>query len=451
VRVKPISKVILSELSPLKIWKSIFSTHYASADEEYFVQIAMGRRRESSTDIALRLGILYDILMFVAIFAIDGVKLKQLLGTFHLVHMMLIMPMFISHPMIGPVVKNVGRKFFLPVGILLPALFYSWVLYFRDNSLMDRAFVLGVIHIYSLCTFTIMVHPGSRLERTFALVVMSIASSLAFSRHELMAVLAASNPLAMTAALFITFSIERQNRILAQKEFQLMIQAAPAKIVRQSALANNDLGSVFAPTQRHCVCISSDWRGYQALSARVSSNELSKAIGAYYEMTDELLSSVFPEGNYYTDWIADELFVVTFAKDASEEVGLINASLRFAHELILRKQEFIKSMNLPINIDVGVASGVALIGMMGPAGHRKATALGDVPGQARRYQEIGKQIRRKFGENDRVLFGYNSLLQITQPFDVKQFELEAGGKVRDVAEDRVFYLEPANKTQQDVA
>lgn len=108
-------------------------------------------------------------------------------------------------------------------------------------------------------------------------------------------------------------------------------------------------------------------------------------------------------------------------------------------------------MNLPINIDVGVASGVALIGMMGPAGHRKATALGDVPGQARRYQEIGKQIRRKFGENDRVLFGYNSLLQITQPFDVKQFELEAGGKVRDVAEDRVFYLEPANKTQQDVA
>jgi hypothetical protein len=168
-------------------------------------------------------------------------------------------------------------------------------------------------------------------------------------------------------------------------------------------------------------------------------------------MTDRLLSHVFPEGNYYTDWIADELFVVTFAKDASEEAGLINASLRFAHELILRKQEFIKSMNLPINIDVGVASGVALIGMMGPAGHRKATALGDVPGQARRYQEIGKQIRRKFGENDRVLFGYNSLLQITQPFDVKQFELEAGGKVRDVAEDRVFYLEPANKTQQDVA
>jgi class 3 adenylate cyclase len=451
VRVKRISKVMLSELSPLKIWKSIFSTQYASADEEYFVQIAMGRRRESSADIAIRLGIVYDILMCLTIFYFDAIKLKQQLLTFHLLHMLLILPMFISHSVLGPIIKNVGIKFFLPMGILTPALFYSWVLYFRDNSIMDRGFFLGVVHIYSLSLFTIMIHPGSRLERTFAVIAMSIASSLAFSRNELMALFAITNPFAMVAALLITFSIERQNRILAQKEFQLMIQAAPAKIVRQSALANNDLGSVFAPTQRHCVCISSDWRGYQALSARVSSNELSKAIGAYYEMTDRLLSHVFPEGNYYTDWIADELFVVTFAKDASEEAGLINASLRFAHELILRKQEFIKSMNLPINIDVGVASGVALIGMMGPAGHRKATALGDVPGQARRYQEIGKQIRRKFGENDRVLFGYNSLLQITQPFDVKQFELEAGGKVRDVAEDRVFYLEPANKTQQDVA
>jgi class 3 adenylate cyclase len=451
VRFNRFSQVILSALSPVKMWQSIFSTQYASADEEYFVQIAMGRRREASAETAIRLGILYDILMCIAVFAIDGIKLKQQLMTFHLLHMLLILPMFVSHSVVGPIVKNVGFKFFLPIGILAPALFYSWVLYFRDNSVMDRSFFLGVVHMYSLCTFTIMIHPGSRLERVFALFLMSTASSLAFSRHELMAVLATTNPLAMSAALLITFSIERQNRILAQKEFQLMIQAAPAKIVRQSALANNDLGAVFAPTHRHCVCISSDWRGYQALSAKVSSSELSKAIGAYYEMTDSLLSKVFPEGNYYTDWIADELFVVTFAKDASEEVGLINASLRFAQELILRKQEFIKNVNLPINIDVGVASGVALIGMMGPAGHRKATALGDVPGQARRYQEIGKQIRRKFGENDRVLFGYNSLLQITQPFDVKQFELEAGGKVRDVAEDRVFYLEPANKTQQDVA
>jgi len=269
--------------------------------------------------------------------------------------------------------------------------------------------------------------------------------------HEMVAVVAGTNAIAMGFALVITLSIERRNRILAQKEFQLMIQAAPAKIVRQSALSNDDIGMVFAPTQRHCVCISSDWRGYQALSSKVSSSELSKAIGAYYEMTDTLLSEVFPEGNYYTDWIADELFVVIFAKDASEEPGLINSSLRFARELILKKQEFVKNVDLPINIDVGIASGVSLIGMMGPAGHRKATALGDVPGQARRYQEIGKQIRRKFGENDRVLFGYNSLLAITQPFDVKQFELEAGGKVRDLAEDRVFYMEPAEHEQQSVA
>jgi class 3 adenylate cyclase len=442
---------MISGLNPVKIWQSVFSTKYSSVDEEYFVQITMERRREASAETAIRLGILYDISMAIAIIVIESIKLKQQLLTFHIFHVMLMLPMFINHKVIGPIIKIVGRRVFMPIGLLAPVIFYSWTLYHRDNTLIDSAFVLGILHVCGLCNFIVMVHPGTALERLIAVVVMSIASSPVFMRHEMIAVVAGTNAIAMGFGLVITLSIERRNRILAQKEFQLMIQAAPAKIVRQSALSNDDISMVFAPTQRHCVCISSDWRGYQALSSKVSSSELSKAIGAYYEMTDTLLSEVFPEGNYYTDWIADELFVVIFAKDASEEPGLINSSLRFARELILKKQDFVKNVDLPINIDVGIASGVSLIGMMGPAGHRKATALGDVPGQARRYQEIGKQIRRKFGENDRVLFGYNSLLAITQPFDVKQFELEAGGKVRDVAEDRVFYMEPAENEQQNVA
>lgn len=446
-----ITKFMLSALNPVKIWQSVFSTKYSSADEEYFVQIAMERRREATLETAIRLGIFYDISMSIAVFAIDGIKLKQQLIAFHVFHLLIMLPMFINHAVIGPIINTVGRRIFMPIGIVSPVLFYSWALYFRDNPTMDRGFFLGVVHIYSMCNFIVMVHPGTALERLVAVVVMSIASFPVFMRHEIISVLAGTNAMGMAFGLLIAYSIERRNRILAQKEFQLMIQAAPAKIVRQSALSNDDIGMVFAPTQRHCVCISSDWRGYQALSSKVSSSELSKAIGAYYEMTDTLLSEVFPEGNYYTDWIADELFVVIFAKDASEEPGLINASLRFARELILKKQDFVKNVDLPINIDVGIASGVSLIGMMGPAGHRKATALGDVPGQARRYQEIGKQIRRKFGENDRVLFGYNSLLQVTQPFDVKQFELEVGSKVRDVAEDRVFYMEPAKDEQQNVA
>ena len=445
------SNISLSDINPLKLWQSLFATKYASADEEYFVRIAMERRREASAEVAVRIGVVYDLIMPAVVLSMEAIKTQNLIILFHALHLVLMLPMFINHPTLTPIIKNVGRRFILPISIVAPVAFYAYLLATRSGVDVDKAYFLGVTHIYALCNFIIIIHPGAALARTITMILLSFISYLVFSQQQMTGVLGGTNALSMCVGLFITFSIDRQNRILAQKEFQLMIQAAPAKIVRQSASANDDLGQLFAPSNRHCVCISSDWRGYQALSAKISSDELSKAIGAYYEMTDKLLSHLFPEGNYYTDWIADELFVVIFAKDATEETGLINAGLEFARQLILQKQQFTKDMNLPINIDVGVASGVALIGMMGPTGHRKATALGDVPGQARRYQEIAKQIRKKFGDSDRVLFGYNSLLQITQPFEVKQFDLEAGGKVRDVAEDRVFYMEPTEEPKQDVA
>lgn len=445
-------KLIPVTLNPARLWNSLYATRSSSADEEYFVKLAMQRRSEANTNIVIRMAIVYDLVMPLVILSLAQVKWKQPIIAFHMIHMLLMLPMFIRHSTISPIIKKVGLKYVMPISIIAPVIFYAWVVvYHRIDSIVDARFFILVTHIYSLCNFIIIIHPGSQLVRVLTVAVLSIVSGLAFSRHELTALLAGTNTVSMTIALFVTFQIDRQNRDLAQKEFQLMIQAAPAKIVRQSALDNDDLGHVFAPTHRYCICISSDWRGYQELSSKVASSELSKAIGAYYEMTDAILASVFPEGNYYTDWIADELFVVIFAKDESEDGGLINAGLRFACELLLKKQQFVRDINLPINIDVGVASGLALIGMMGPAGHRKATALGDVPGQARRYQEVGKQIRRKHGEKDRILFGYNSLLQITEPFDVKQFELEAGGKVRDVAEDRVFFMEPGTDQTQVAA
>jgi hypothetical protein len=116
--------------------------------------------------------------------------------------------------------------------------------------------------------------------------------------------------------------------------------------------------------------------------------------------------------------------------------------LTFASGLVEKKQEFVEKNGLQISIDIGVSSGVSLIGMMGPPGHRKATALGDVPGQARRFQMAGKYLRSKFGESDRVIFGSNSLMQITEPFDIKQFDLSGDEKIRDLGDRALFYIEP---------
>jgi hypothetical protein len=111
--------------------------------------------------------------------------------------------------------------------------------------------------------------------------------------------------------------------------------------------------------------------------------------------------------------------------------------------LVVKKQEFVDTSGLQISIDIGVSSGLSLIGMMGPPGHRKATALGDVPGQARRLQMSGKYLRSRFGETDRVIFGSRSLMQITDPFDIKQFDLSEDEKIRDLGDRALFYMEPS--------
>jgi hypothetical protein len=54
----------------------------------------------------------------------------------------------------------------------------------------------------------------------------------------------------------------------------------------------------------------------------------------------------------------------------------------------------------------------------------------------------GKYLRSKFGESDRVIFGSNSLMQITEPFDIKQFDLSGDEKIRDLGDRALFYIEP---------
>ena len=85
--------------------------------------------------------------------------------------------------------------------------------------------------------------------------------------------------------------------------------------------------------------------------------------------------------------------------------------------------------------------------MMGPASHRKATALGDVPGQARRLQSAGKILRDVFGNRDPIMFGAKSLLQVTAPFDVREFLLDPKNSIRDFKDDKGFLCRARTATQ----
>lgn len=424
--------------------RRLFTTEYSSADEKYFVNRAMERRRRVSADIAIRLGVIYNTILPVVSQFLASTELLPLITSFHLTLLALTLPMFIPFSGFKPVIDQIAIKYVLPLTILMPPLFYASIAAIKSPTFPEPRHALLMNHIYTISILIMLVHPGHRWQRLLSMIFLAGVLCFAFYRHPVGGAISAFAVLSLVLCYMNTVWQENQNCAIAKREFALMIQAAPAKIVRQASLSNDDLVHAFAPTQRHCVCISSDWRGYQAISASISPEQLAAALGSYYEMIDRSLAETFKDGNYYSDWIADELFVVIFAKDTAEEKVLINTALAFANGLVVKKQEFVDTSGLQVSIDIGVSSGVSLIGMMGPPGHRKATALGDVPGQARRFQMSGKYLRARFGEVDRVIFGSNSLMQITEPFDIRQIDLSGDEKIRDLGDRALFYMEPVN-------
>ena len=126
-------------------------------------------------------------------------------------------------------------------------------------------------------------------------------------------------------------------------------------------------------------------------------------LGDYYNRCEDQLDLHFQDGNYYTDWIADELFVVVFTDYEHKVFSLAKQAIEFSESLIMAKKDFCRDNNVEIGIDIGISAGEAYIGMMGPRTHSKTTALGETPGISRRIQTIGKLLRHALGESDRIL------------------------------------------------
>ncbi len=244
------------------------------------------------------------------------------------------------------------------------------------------------------------------------------------------------------------YETEKEVCKMAHKEYSLRSTIAPAHFVRKSNSAKDQFEDFFKPEINYCVCLSSDWRNYQETSSQLSPEQLTNTLNAYYNLCEEILREVLPDGNYYTDWIADELFIVFHATENVDAKHLVNYALTFSHKLIRARPAFCQEYGIPRAIDVGVSAGDALLGLMGPDGHKKATALGEIPGRSRRLQAAGKLLRKDFGEEDRVLFGEESLLALTMAFNVKHYKLE-GTKIRDVEDNELYYLEPVSDIDEE--
>jgi class 3 adenylate cyclase len=217
---------------------------------------------------------------------------------------------------------------------------------------------------------------------------------------------------------------------------------------RRMALSLTEVDQL--PRERFCVCLSSDWRGYQELVSGMSDEEVVKLLEDYYQRVQNLLVSHLYEYDYYMDWIADELFVVVYSME-TDQVNL-TARQRMAvkvvevsQSIIKMKKSFAGDHHIALDIDVGLSSGQSLIGFIGPTNHRKATALGSNPGRARRMQSCGKLLRHQIGEQDRIVFGDEMLLVLQAPDDssivINRFD-SSSRRLRNLEDQELYFVIP---------
>lgn len=233
------------------------------------------------------------------------------------------------------------------------------------------------------------------------------------------------------------------------KSYRQQSVYTPKQVLLQAIERQTSVGDLFRPEMRFCTCICADWRSFQSFSSSVTPTELADTLEHYYDLQIRLLDQSFPEGNYFIDWIADELFVVGYLTERCDEKTLVGNAVRYAKASIAARAEFNRSHGAPRGLDVGIAAGMTTVGMLGPEGNKKATALGQVPGVARRLQTLAKELRTTDGDCDRVVVEPSLAGRIeTEASELISIAVPGEIKVKDLSCSTVLVYEHEPVTRQ---
>ena len=115
----------------------------------------------------------------------------------------------------------------------------------------------------------------------------------------------------------------------------------------------------------------------------------------FYDIIFDKLEEYVPDGQYYADWTADELFVV-FYDDNDNKRHTIEKSLKFANSLATDiYMKIYAELNIDLKYDIGICSGPGYLGLQGPKKFKKTTITGQAAGIAKRLENQAKSIRKK--------------------------------------------------------
>ena len=179
------------------------------------------------------------------------------------------------------------------------------------------------------------------------------------------------------------------------KKFLYISSMIPMKVAKHFTFTSGryPLDQIFKSEERFTVCLSSDWRNYQQFSHNMNHYQLSELIEKFYDIIFDKLEEYVPDGQYYADWTADELFIVFYGEEEDKQ-RTIEKSLKFSNSLATDiYMKIYSELDVDLKYDIGISSGMGFLGLQGPKKFKKTTVTGESAGIAKRLESEAKKIR----------------------------------------------------------
>lgn len=326
--------------------------------------------------------------------------------------------------------------------------FMGYVLWRTIDRAVPGDIILASSGLIVSSSTMLLLCPFGNSRIVFTAILYEVIAAVAFSADPLVRRWIWIDILVLTVITVAQLVTALRTKSRALHEYRTLVRVAPRLVVQQALMSESSLEAAFHPQMRPVACISSDWRNYQKFSQSQNPDVVAASLSAYYTLCNNILETVAPQGNYYSDWIADELFIVFYGRWGTASRSLAAQAVTFARALLAAKPAFMLETKMPQGIDLGISVGTAFVGMMGAKGHSKATALGETPGISRRLQAAGKLLRQRLGERDRIIADTNVVAWLKRSETFQQYALAPNERLRDLDSEIVFYLEAADASTE---
>ncbi|MBT4761132.1 MAG: hypothetical protein HOO06_05480 [Bdellovibrionaceae bacterium] len=342
--------------------------------------------------------------------------------------------------------KNDNQKYIattislMTTGVILITDYLIFSFYLKHNAFFS--YFTGLLLITAFTTFL-----AYRLRRTqiYFSIFCTITGLLSFYSIEhvnfkIIYLITIFVSIFMSTYFRAEFVKTLENRYLSLKAI------VPKRIAKYMITHNSpDIEGAFEGKNRFVVCLCSDWRNYQQILEQYPPEYITKVTEEFYDKVFAKLDEISPDGQYFPNWTADELFIVFYSESKEYDQKIVNESLLFAKALageIFLEVRY--DFDVDLKYDIGMASGVGFLGVQGPKKLKKTTITSEAAGVSKRLETEAKELRKVDPTNANPVLLLDQTLYIAsledKVFTSKEFQ-EINASTKNILGKRFYKIQ----------